>query len=108
MQSIKPAAIEVARITVRPEAIEEFEAGIDSSIAVILDWPAAQGAHLLRCIEDRSYILMITWDSVEDHKAFAASEEFERYRSFIADTLAELPVVFHYEVITGQGVSVPA
>jgi heme-degrading monooxygenase HmoA len=97
--------IERAIFAITPGSEKEFEAAVEEAKEVFSQAGGFQSLKLLRGIEQPStYLLLIEWDTVEDHMVgFRESELFVRWRELIGSYFAAAPEVEHYEapVITG-------
>jgi heme-degrading monooxygenase HmoA len=69
---------EITLITVDPKEAGDFEKTFMEITPVIRRQPGYLYDELLRVVEnDCEYMLVIHWESVESHKAFVDSDEFE-------------------------------
>ncbi len=92
---------EIATIMIDPANAAAFEAAIASAGPVIR---AAEGSHsmaLERVIETPGkYVLLIEWDSVENHMVtFRQSEGFKAWRALVGSFFVGTPVVEHSETV---------
>jgi len=95
--------LEHALITVRPDAHDEFQAGITRAREVISAAPGFRSFALHRGIEspDR-YLLLVGWETLEDHtEGFRQSEAFAEWRSHIQPFFDGAPEVDHYTPLAG-------
>lgn len=92
--------IEVASIAVKPGQEEDFEAAVETAVAVFRRAKGCKGLHLQRCIEEPSrYQAIIRWETLENHtEDFRGSELFQEWRSLVGPHFAEPPSVKHYSI----------
>ena len=92
--------LEVADIRITPGRNAEFEAAIERALTTVASRAAGYRSHQVqRGIEspDR-YLLMIRWDSLEDHTVgFRQGPLFTEWRAIIGPFFASPPQVEHYE-----------
>jgi heme-degrading monooxygenase HmoA len=83
----------------------EFDAAIERGVAtVIAKAKGYRGHKVQKGIEspDR-YILMIYWDTVENHtQDFRGSPAFQDWRAIVGPFFAAAPVVEHFTLLTGS------
>jgi heme-degrading monooxygenase HmoA len=91
--------LERAIFAVKPGSEQDFEAAVDQAKDIISQAGGFRSFRLQRGIEQPStYLLLIEWDSVEDHmQGFRESELFGRWRGLIGSYFAAPPEVEHYE-----------
>jgi quercetin dioxygenase-like cupin family protein/heme-degrading monooxygenase HmoA len=92
---------EVARCTVRPGREAAFEAAVAEAAPLFQRAKGARTFVLERSRENPlEYRLVVGWDSVEDHVVgFRGSPDFLEWRRLIADCVAGLPEVAHFQVV---------
>jgi heme-degrading monooxygenase HmoA len=90
--------LERAIFAVKPGEEQQFEAAMEQAKDVISQSGGFRSFRLQRGIEQpSSYLLLIEWDSVEDHmQGFRESELFVRWRELIGPYFAAAPEVEHY------------
>lgn len=75
----------------------DFEASMRRALPIIESAPHCHGAVVRRQAEDPSvYLLMVTWDSVEDHLAFRETPLFLEWRALTHPFYAQAPSVTHF------------
>jgi heme-degrading monooxygenase HmoA len=91
--------LERAIFQVTPGTERDFEAAMEQAKEVIAQSGGFRSFRLQRGIEQPStYLLLIEWDSVEDHmEGFRESELFLRWRELIGPFFAAAPEVEHYQ-----------
>jgi heme-degrading monooxygenase HmoA len=95
--------LEHADIRIDPTRAAEFEAAITHGAStVIAQAKGFRGFKVNRSIESPGrYILMIYWDSLEDHTVgFRQSESFAQWRAIVGSFFAQPPVVEHLELVS--------
>ena len=95
--------LEHADISIDPARAAEFEAAIAQGVnQVIHQAKGFQGYKVNRSIESPGrYILMIYWDTLEDHTvAFRGSEAFTQWRAIVGPFFTKPPVVEHLELVS--------
>jgi heme-degrading monooxygenase HmoA len=91
--------LERAIFAVQPGSEQDFEAAMEQAKEVVGQARGFRSFRLQRGIEQSStYLLLIEWDSVEDHmQGFRESELFARWRELIGPYFAAAPEVEHYQ-----------
>jgi heme-degrading monooxygenase HmoA len=95
--------VERAMLHVTPGAEADFEAAFAQSREVVAQADGFRSLRLARGIESPStYLLLIEWDSVEDHMTgFRESERFAQWRAPIGPYFAQPPDMEHFEPVDG-------
>ncbi|MBE0590646.1 MAG: antibiotic biosynthesis monooxygenase [Betaproteobacteria bacterium HGW-Betaproteobacteria-9] len=94
--------LEHADIRIDPAKATEFEAAIlRGASTVIAQAKGFKGFKVNRSIESPGrYILMIYWDTLEDHTVgFRQSPAFAEWRSIVGPFFLQPPVVEHLELV---------
>ncbi|MDO9030397.1 MAG: antibiotic biosynthesis monooxygenase family protein [Hydrogenophaga sp.] len=94
--------LEHADIRIDPAKATEFEAAIlRGASTVIAQAKGFKGFKVNRSIESAGrYILMIYWDTLEDHTVgFRQSSAFAEWRSIVGPFFLQPPVVEHLELV---------
>jgi heme-degrading monooxygenase HmoA len=94
--------LEHADIRIDPAKATEFEAAIlRGASTVIAQAKGFKGFKVNRSIESAGrYILMIYWDTLEDHTVgFRQSPAFAEWRSIVGPFFLQPPVVEHLELV---------
>ncbi len=94
--------LEIADIRIAPGQQAAFEAAIQHGIATVIS--KAQGFRTARVqhgIESpERYVLMIEWDTLEDHTVhFRGGELFPQWRAIVGPFFASPPVVEHFNAL---------
>ena len=94
--------LEIADIRIAPGQQAAFEAAIQHGIATVIS--KAQGFRTARVqhgIESpERYVLMIEWDTLEDHTVhFRGGELFAQWRAIVGPFFAGPPVVEHFNAL---------
>jgi heme-degrading monooxygenase HmoA len=95
--------LEHADIRIHPEQAAAFEEAIARGVqTVIAHAQGFQGYKVNRSIETPGrYLLMIYWDTLEDHTVgFRQSEAFARWRAIVGPFFAQAPTVEHLELVS--------
>jgi len=89
--------LEVALIDVQPGAEEAFEAAFHQVRHAVADSPGCRSMRMTRGVETPTrFVLLVEWDSIEDHEAFRASHRFGLWRGAIGPHFAGQPRVEHF------------
>lgn len=82
----------------------EFEQTFEQARRLIAVQPGFRSLRLLRCLEsDSRYLLLVEWDTVEDHTdGFRSSREYDRWRELLHPFYEPFPRVEHYESFLDQ------
>ena len=94
--------LEHADIRIEPAKATEFEAAIlRGASTVIAQAKGFKGFKVNRSIESAGrYILMIYWDTLEDHTVgFRQSSAFAEWRTIVGPFFLQPPVVEHLELV---------
>lgn len=99
--------LEVATLSVRPDAIEAFEAVFPAAAAAVASTPGYLSHELLRCIELRgTYHLNIRWTHLDAHLVnFRQSPRVAEFRALLSPHFAAPPSVQHFELVTTSAAS---
>ena len=91
--------LERAIFAIQPGTEQDFEVAMEQAKEVVAQATGFRSLTLQRGIEQPStYLLLIEWDSVEDHmQGFRESELFVRWRELIGPFFAAAPEVEHYQ-----------
>lgn len=95
--------LEHADIHIDPARAAAFEADIVRGVSTVISQAKGfQGYKINRSIETPGrYLLMIYWDSLEDHTVgFRGSEAFAEWRAIVGPYFAQPPVVEHLELVS--------
>lgn len=95
--------LEHADIHIDPARAAAFEADIVRGVSTVISQAKGfQGYKINRSIETPGrYLLMIYWDSLEDHTVgFRGSEAFAEWRVIVGPYFAQPPVVEHLELVS--------
>ncbi len=88
---------ENAQLYIAPGSETAFEAAMSESLGLLRSASGCQGAQLSRAVEEPStYLLLVEWDAVEDHAAFAKTDEFTRFSQAVGAHFAKTPAVLHF------------
>ena len=95
--------LELADIRIQPGKQAEFDAAIVKGIeTVIARAKGFRGYKVNKGIESpERYILMIFWDTVENHTVdFRQSPAFQQWRAIVGQYFAAPPAVEHYTLLS--------
>jgi len=88
---------ERAELPITPGQEGEFERQFASGIALLRTAKGCLSASLARGVESPSkYLLLIEWESLAAHQAFAATESFASFVGLIRPCLAGKPNTEHF------------
>ncbi len=91
---------EHALIVVTPGQDAAFETAFQGAPAIFAKAAGCHGVELRRCIEEHHYLLIVRWETLEDHTVgFRESPLFAEWRGLVSDHFAEPPRVLHYETV---------
>lgn len=89
--------LEVGLIDVRPGAEEAFEAAYRQVRHAVADSPGCRSMRITGGVETPTrYVLLVEWESIEQHEAFRASDRFAVWRGGIGPYFAKPPEVEHF------------
>lgn len=92
--------LEHALLPVRPGHEDDFEAAFRQAKKIIACMPGFRSLTLSRCLERPStYLLLVEWDSLEDHAGFRGSQDYQQWRQLLHHFYEPFPVVEHYEQV---------
>ena len=97
--------LEVADIRIQPGAQAQFDAAIARGLeTVIAKVHGYRGHRVVKGIESpERYLLMIEWDTVEDHTVgFRGSPAFQDWRAIVGPFFAAPPQVEHFALVTAS------
>jgi heme-degrading monooxygenase HmoA len=89
--------LEVALIDVTPGSEEAFAAAYAQAKELVGDTPGFRSMRMTRGVETPTrFVLLVEWDSVEDHQVFRDSDRFPQWRALIGPHFAAPPHVEHF------------
>ncbi len=89
--------IERAELFIKPGREADFERAIRGARAILTGAPGCLSATVGRGIESPSkYVLLLEWNSLEDHAAFTETPEFELFRDLVGSFFAARPSMEHF------------
>ncbi|MGQ0626158.1 MAG: antibiotic biosynthesis monooxygenase family protein [Sporichthyaceae bacterium] len=89
--------IERAEIPVKEGQEAAFEAVLPKVMPILRGAPGCRGFSVSRGIESPStYLLLLTWDTVEDHVAFTKNPEFGEFVALVKDFFAGPSTMAHF------------
>lgn len=94
--------LEHADIRIDPARAADFEAAIELGASTVISQAKGfRGYKVNRSQETQGrYVLMIYWDTLEDHTVgFRQSEAFTRWRGIVGPYFLQPPVVEHFELV---------
>ena len=94
--------LEHADIRIDPQQARAFEAAIEQGVTTVI--AHAKGFHGYKVNRSQEspgrYVLMIYWDTLEDHTVgFRQSEAFTQWRAIVGPFFLQPPVVEHFELV---------
>jgi heme-degrading monooxygenase HmoA len=88
----------VERVEVPITDPEAFEKVAPRALPILRAAPGCHGVRALRCVEDPdTYLLLIEWDSVEDHVKFTKTPEFAEFVGVVREFFAGPSKMHHFE-----------
>lgn len=96
--------LEVAILDVKPGETEAFEAAFQQAQSIISSMAGYSSHQLQKCLEkDNRYILLVTWQTLEDHtQGFRSSEEYQHWKALLHHFYDPFPTVEHYRLVTSS------
>lgn len=94
--------LEIADITIASGKQAEFDAAIQRGLdSVVSSARGFRGYKVNKCIETpERYVLMIYWDSLEDHTVgFRQGPLFAEWRAIVGPYFAKPPLVEHFTLL---------
>ena len=89
--------LEVALFDVRPATEAEFAAAYRQVRQVVAGSAGCRSMRMTRGVETPSrFVLLVEWDSVDQHEAFRTSGRFVEWRAAIGSYFAGPPQVEHF------------
>lgn len=89
--------LEVALIDVLPGYEEAFRASYALGRPHLAASPGCREVRMTQGLETPTrFVLLVTWDSVEAHEAFRASEAFPAWRGHVGPHFAGPPRIEHF------------
>jgi heme-degrading monooxygenase HmoA len=90
--------LEVAILNILPGRSEEFETAFREAQKIISAVPGYIKHEVQKCIENPDqYILMINWETLEDHTVgFRGSEAYQQWKALLHHLYEPFPTVEHY------------
>ena len=96
--------IESAQLPVTPGREEEFERAMVRGREILENAPGSGKVMVTRGVESpSSYVLLIEWDSVEQHQKAAEDESFLEFRELLRGFYEGKPIVQHFARLHGPG-----
>lgn len=90
--------LEVALIDVTPGSELAFAEAYAHAKELVGDTPGCRSMRMTRGVETPTrFVLLVDWDSVEDHQVFRDSDRFPQWRALIGPHFAAPPQVEHYQ-----------
>ena len=89
--------LEVALIDVTPGSEEAFATAYAQAEPLVAGTPGCRSMRMTRGVETPTrFVLLVEWDSVEDHQVFRDSDRFPQWRALIGPHFATPPHVEHF------------
>ncbi len=89
--------LEVALIDVTPGSEQAFCTAYEQAAALVADTPGCRSMRMTQGVETPTrFVLLVEWDSLEDHQVFRDSDRFPQWRALIGPHFAAPPQVEHY------------
>lgn len=90
--------LEVALIDVSPGSESAFAEAYAQAKQLVGDTPGCRSMRMTRGVETPTrFVLLVEWDSVEDHQVFRDSDRFPQWRALLGPHFAAPPHVEHFE-----------
>lgn len=88
--------LEIAQIDVIDGMQPQFAAAYQQARHLPAATPGCGAMRMTQGVETPTrFVLLIEWDSIEDHEVFRASDRFPQWRALIGPFFAEQPHVEH-------------
>jgi heme-degrading monooxygenase HmoA len=94
--------LEFADIRIKPGTQDDFDKAIVKGVETVISTAKGyRGYEVKKGIESKErYILMILWDTVENHTVdFRGSETFQKWRAIVGPFFDGAPVVEHFTLL---------
>lgn len=93
--------LEIAVLDIKEEAIEQFQAILETAKAVISQSKGFVSIEFQHCIETPTkFLALIHWETLEDHTVgFRESELFKEWRAVLSPYFNKPPFADHYQRI---------
>ena len=89
--------LEIALIDVTPGSEPAFAEAYAQAKELVGGTPGCRSMRMTRGVETPTrFVLLVEWDSVEDHQVFRDSDRFPRWRALVGPHFAAPPQVEHY------------
>ena len=89
--------LEVALIDVTLGSEQAFAEAYAQAKELVGDTPGCRSMRMTRGVETPTrFVLLVEWDSVEDHQVFRDSDRFPQWRALIGPHFAAPPHVEHF------------
>ncbi|MGH3930750.1 MAG: antibiotic biosynthesis monooxygenase family protein [Pseudonocardiaceae bacterium] len=97
--------VEYIRYQVAPERRSEFERAYAMAQSSLDQSPHCLGYEVSRCVEEpSSYVVRITWDSIEGHlEGFRKSAVFREFFTAVKPFFDDIEEMRHYELTAVRG-----
>lgn len=90
--------LEIAQFDIAPGAEAAFREAYSAARGFLVSSPGCRSARMTQGVETPTrFVLLVEWDSVEQHEAFRASDAFPQWRGLIGPHFANPPFVEHYD-----------
>ena len=91
--------LEVAILNIKKGQSEAFEKAFSTAETIIVSMKGYIKHNLKKCIEeDGKYILLVNWETIEDHEiGFRKSEEYQQWKAILHHFYEPFPTVQHYK-----------
>ena len=92
---------ERAQLPIAEGRERDFEQGIQArGLELLRSAAGCQSAVLAAGVEEpNTYLLLITWDSVEAHQAWTTTADFDEFRGLIGPFVTGAPAVLHFRPV---------
>jgi len=93
--------LEVASLQVKAGLSEQFESNFKAASKIISSMKGYVSHELQKCMEeDHKYILLVRWETLEDHTAgFRGSEQYLEWKNLLHHFYDPFPTVEHYTYV---------
>ena len=89
--------IERVELSVTPGREADFEAAMETGCALLSEAQGCTSVALARGVERPSrYLLMLRWQSIDDHTAFTGTAGFTAFGKLAGPFFAERPAMEHF------------
>ncbi len=92
--------LEKAILYIKPGQSEAFEEAFNVAQKIIASMKGYIKHDLLKCVEEEKYLLLIEWETLEDHEiGFRTSVAYQEWKKLLHHFYDPFPTVLHYQSV---------